>query len=416
MSRQGSGLGEAFAAASPSLIRQTSYAGVDAILSHYSGSFTGANNVGFQCECCCGNKPFSEAYTLQCGHQYCKECWQSWLTGEITSGNVEPQCFYIDKSTGKCGVPLTEDEIRELVDPATFIKYERFQEMNKDDLMRECPFCTVIQKGSKSTPKITCRDCGRVFCRIHSNAHPGITCREYEEKHHKEFMDNRRAAGADAKECPKCGVLVSKVTGCNHMTCAKCKGEFCYVCGKDITHNVTEHYALGECNQFDTTPFAHNPFYCCLMTLFQTYTYIILSPIYVISLALTVIFLPVGFVKEGCFLPGFEYWRRNIFLGVAQIVFQILIVFPIRVAAYILALPFILEGCQKYRGVGEHLHSLILLLICMVVYFPLFILGCCSFCFTCCCAPRMLNPEYGLPPEEQQPELYNEGEYGHDFL
>jgi hypothetical protein len=42
----------------------------------------------------------------------------------------------------------------------------------------------------------------------------------------------RRALQAEgAKQCPGCHFMISRTTGCNHMTCSRCRVEFCYVCG-----------------------------------------------------------------------------------------------------------------------------------------------------------------------------------------
>ena len=34
------------------------------------------------------------------------------------------------------------------------------------------------------------------------------------------------------RPCPNCGTLIEKRGGCNHMTCYKCKGHFCWLCDK----------------------------------------------------------------------------------------------------------------------------------------------------------------------------------------
>lgn len=33
------------------------------------------------------------------------------------------------------------------------------------------------------------------------------------------------------RKCKKCGIIIEKDQGCNHMVCI-CKYEFCYVCGE----------------------------------------------------------------------------------------------------------------------------------------------------------------------------------------
>ena len=43
-----------------------------------------------------------------------------------------------------------------------------------------------------------------------------------------------------ASNCPLCGVRIYKPDGCNHMSCSRCKGVFCWICRRDIT---TDHYS-----------------------------------------------------------------------------------------------------------------------------------------------------------------------------
>merc|ERR1712159_31617 len=66
-----------------------------------------------------------------------------------------------------------------------------------------------------------------------------------------------------SKQCPRCGMWTQKNGGCNHMTCKnpecmKKEGgrscDWCWVCGKDMNHAVTEHYSNGECHQFVDPP------------------------------------------------------------------------------------------------------------------------------------------------------------------
>ena len=43
--------------------------------------------------------------------------------------------------------------------------------------------------------------------------------------------------GDDIKPCPRCAVLIAKMDdgSCNHMTCALCGSEFCWLCMKEIS-------------------------------------------------------------------------------------------------------------------------------------------------------------------------------------
>jgi len=53
---------------------------------------------------------------------------------------------------------------------------------------------------------------------------------------------------ANTKECPKCVSTIEKNGGCNHMTCRKCKHEFCWVCMGPWQEHGTSWY---NCNRFE---------------------------------------------------------------------------------------------------------------------------------------------------------------------
>jgi hypothetical protein len=63
----------------------------------------------------------------------------------------------------------------------------------------------------------------------------GLTCAEFQKLPNKLHS----AAGAGVfdlaqsknwKRCPKCGHMVERTEGCNHMQC-RCRTQFCYGCG-----------------------------------------------------------------------------------------------------------------------------------------------------------------------------------------
>ena len=57
----------------------------------------------------------------------------------------------------------------------------------------------------------------------------------------------RWAARSDVNPCPKCRVPVEKDEGCQHMTCAVCHYQWCWVCGGKYTHNHYKPFNLWGC-------------------------------------------------------------------------------------------------------------------------------------------------------------------------
>jgi E3 ubiquitin-protein ligase RNF14 len=50
-----------------------------------------------------------------------------------------------------------------------------------------------------------------------------------------EELKSLREIMKDAKQCPKCGMAISKTEGCNKMHCWNCREYFCYQCNSLIT-------------------------------------------------------------------------------------------------------------------------------------------------------------------------------------
>jgi len=80
-------------------------------------------------------------------------------------------------------------------------------------------------KQNPITPIVHCLECQTEFCYFHSNAHPGRTCEEYEN----ELQEDRESAEylrSHCKQCPKCGINIQKIDGCDHVQCLMCQTNF----------------------------------------------------------------------------------------------------------------------------------------------------------------------------------------------
>ena len=176
-----------------------------------------------------------EGCTAGATHAMCRECATAFLTGRVTEGQVDAlRCPLF--GTDGCTATATEPELRTLLTPNTFSRWERFTQIQQDATLRECPVCTELVKpqtaaGGAIVADMMCVQ-GHPFCYYHSNAHPPGGCHEYGLVQAK---DERAAmSGLGAKDCPACGIITLKSSGCNHMSCTACKTDWCWTCGQRV--------------------------------------------------------------------------------------------------------------------------------------------------------------------------------------
>uniref|UniRef100_A0A4W6F0W8 RBR-type E3 ubiquitin transferase n=1 Tax=Lates calcarifer TaxID=8187 RepID=A0A4W6F0W8_LATCA len=205
---------------------------------------------------------------MTCHHRSCIDCLRQYLRIEISESRVNISC-------PECSERFNPHDIRMILgDRALMEKYEEFmlrRWLVADPDCRWCPApdCgyAVIAFGCASCPKITCgrEGCGTEFC-YHCKQlwHPNQTCDaarqqraqslrlrtvrssslsysqesgaavkpQYEQLNHILFL-----SADDIKPCPRCAAYIIKMNdgSCNHMTCAVCGCEFCWLCMKEIS-------------------------------------------------------------------------------------------------------------------------------------------------------------------------------------
>jgi len=184
-----------------------------------------------------------------CHHLFCTMCLQQYTRIEIQEGRVNLKC-------PQCNEILHPNDIEMLVgeDSSLLYLYESLmlrRVLAADPDTRWCPApnCTfaVVATGCASCPKISCEreGCDFSFC-YHCKAewHPNQTCdmaraqRQPVRSSSVSFsQDSGLGGGSELKVCPRCQVLIVKMDdgSCNHMTCAVCGSEFCWLCMKEIS-------------------------------------------------------------------------------------------------------------------------------------------------------------------------------------
>jgi IBR domain, a half RING-finger domain len=68
-----------------------------------------------------------------------------------------------------------------------------------------------------------------------------------------EHLANALWVAANTKKCPRCSAAIEKDEGCNHMSCRKCRHEFCWICMQDWTLHSNTTGGYFQCNRFDAS-------------------------------------------------------------------------------------------------------------------------------------------------------------------
>uniref|UniRef100_A0A8C2X357 RBR-type E3 ubiquitin transferase n=1 Tax=Cyclopterus lumpus TaxID=8103 RepID=A0A8C2X357_CYCLU len=190
---------------------------------------------------------------MTCHHRSCIDCLRQYLRIEISESRVNISC-------PECSERFNPHDIRMILgDRALMEKYEEFmlrRWLVADPDCRWCPApdCgyAVIAFGCASCPKITCgrEGCGTEFC-YHCKQlwHPNQTCDAARQQRAQSlrlravrssslsYSQESGTAADDIKPCPRCAAYIIKMNdgSCNHMTCAVCGCEFCWLCMKEIS-------------------------------------------------------------------------------------------------------------------------------------------------------------------------------------
>ncbi|XP_016355211.1 E3 ubiquitin-protein ligase RNF19A-like isoform X2 [Sinocyclocheilus anshuiensis] len=190
---------------------------------------------------------------MTCHHRSCADCLRQYLRIEISESRVNISC-------PECSERFNPHDIRMILNDRVLMeKYEEFmlrRWLVADPDCRWCPApdCgyAVIAFGCASCPKITCgrEGCGTEFC-YHCKQlwHPNQTCDAARQQRAQSlrlrpfrssslsYSQESGAAADDIKPCPRCAAYIIKMNdgSCNHMTCAVCGCEFCWLCMKEIS-------------------------------------------------------------------------------------------------------------------------------------------------------------------------------------
>jgi ariadne-1 len=214
---------------------------------------------GFVCDICCEDGPELQSFAMKCGHRYCVNCYKQYLNQKVRE---EGEAARIQCPQDGCKRIMDAKSLDLLV---TADLQQRYRELltrtyvEDKEHLKWCPApdcqnaieCGIKKKDlDKVVPTVAC-DCSHRFCFGCILAdHQPAPC-ELVKKWLKKCADDSETANwisANTKECPKCNSTIEKNGGCNHMTCRKCKHEFCWMCMGLWSEHGTSWY---NCNRFE---------------------------------------------------------------------------------------------------------------------------------------------------------------------
>jgi ariadne-1 len=199
------------------------------------------------CPICFDTITAKNSCSAECGHAFCNECWGKHLELKITEGeSVSILCM-----AHKCRCLVSEDVVRSCTRPDIYRRYVGFLAkafVDDHPNIKWCPApgCgNAVRSDLRSAKLVTCH-CGFRFCFMCSTeAHAPASCDEM-IRWKKKCADDSETFNwlkVNTQICPKCKTSIEKNGGCNHMTCAKCRHEFCWICNGDWKNHQS-------CNKF----------------------------------------------------------------------------------------------------------------------------------------------------------------------
>jgi len=113
----------------------------------------------------------------------------------------------------------------------------------------------AVRSDLASQTVVVCQ-CGFKFCfKCSEEAHAPVTCDTMKEwvKKCQDDSETYNWLKVNTQDCPSCHTAIEKNMGCNHMTCRKCKHEFCWIClGDWKKHTACNRYTEKETDKAKT--------------------------------------------------------------------------------------------------------------------------------------------------------------------
>ena len=201
-----------------------------------------------ECEICNEIFQVNEFNKLEnCGHSFCSSCWYDSLSVKIKENKLTSiKCLDYncpEKLPDSFIVNILKDD-NDLL--KIYKKYKLELEVIENPNKKLCPYpnCdSYLELKNIHEKDVSCLN-NHTFCFLClKKPHGNLPCNENDlDKSIMEFAKNNFV-----KKCPKCNIIIEKNKGCNHITCAKCGYQWCWLCNEEYNEN---HFNEGKCKGF----------------------------------------------------------------------------------------------------------------------------------------------------------------------
>lgn len=219
-----------------------------------------------ECPICYDTFPLASLASIRsCSqHFYCHTCLSTHINTLIDDIRTATAitCPYPG-----CPAQVEEDEVHFFASPKQYEKFLDFAAraiLTNETNLRWCPVksCSTPVIWDVGEKKVVCPTCRYAYCFDCLKAwHEGMECGARREKgggdggaggavskeddeSDLQFEKWMKEKGAKVKLCPRCRFPTEKNAGCNHMTCVRCRMEWCWLCTQEYT---PDHFEEGKC-------------------------------------------------------------------------------------------------------------------------------------------------------------------------
>eukprot|EP00980_Cylindrotheca_fusiformis_P007356 scaffold1525_cov142-Cylindrotheca_fusiformis.AAC.156 len=219
--------------------------------------------VPLQTDLCaiCYDEMGDKRLAMPCGHVFCLDCWHDFCANAVEEG---PVCVRATCPEASCEEVMTEVEVQKAAPDCSqkFLNYQLRSFVESSTLTRWCPgkgcervACAQTASAMEQDDNVAhCDGCCTSFCMVcGEEPHAPSGCRDlalWNEKCRNE-SETANWILANTKSCPKCISRIEKNSGCNHMTCQRCRHEFCWICMGDWSDHGANTGGYYKCNKYD---------------------------------------------------------------------------------------------------------------------------------------------------------------------